>query len=178
MEETPLKNLRLLVPPEEIRSIVERVAESIREDYSGRRPVLVGVLKGAFVFLADLVRTVGLPVEIDFIQTESYGRRDVPSREVLVTKDVSTEIRGRDVLVVEDIIDTGNTVRKIMEHLRAKDPASLKVCALLLRGTPRIKVDYPGKTIGGGFVVGYGLDYKENYRSLRGIYIIDTGKEP
>ncbi len=167
------ERLRLLIPAREIRSIVERIAAEVRADYAGKEPVLVGVLKGAFVFLADLVRSLDMPVEIDFIQSESYGRRDVPAKDVLITKDVGIDLRGRHVIVVEDIIDTGNTVETVLRHLKAKGPASLRLCALILRGTPKVKVDYSGKTVGRGFLVGYGLDFKERHRNLDAIYVIE-----
>ncbi len=173
------KRLFLLIPPEEIHHLVERIAEEIRRDFEGKEPVFVGVLKGAFVFLSDLVRTLEIPLEIDFIQASSYGKRDVPSKDVVITRDITVDIKGRDVIVVEDIVDTGGTVRKVLEHLEKKEPSSLKLCSFLVRGEPGVRIDYCGKVIGGGFVVGYGLDYKERYRELKGVYIIekgDTGK--
>ncbi len=169
------ERLRLLIPAHEIRSIVKGIADEIRADYEGKEPVLVGVLKGAFIFLADLVRFLNIPLEIDFIQSESYGKRDLPTSEVKITKDLGLDVSGRHVIVVEDIIDTGNTAEALVSHVRSKGPLSLSLCALILRGRPGVKVDYSGKTVGSGFLVGYGLDYKEKYRALEDIYVIEKG---
>ncbi len=170
------EGLKPLYSPEEIRSTIGRLAGEIRADYASRTPVLVGVLKGAFVFLADLVRALEMPVEVDFIRLSSYGTRDVPTPKAAITKDIELSVEGRDVLVVEDIIDRGTTIEAVMDHLEGKNPATLRLCTLLLKeggGTGR-KIDYIGKEIGDGFVVGYGMDYKERYRELRALYTIDT----
>lgn len=167
--------LRLVISPGEIRAIVKRLAREIERDYADRTPVLVGVLKGSFVFLSDLARELSIPVEVDFIRTLCYGTRDVPSDEVCIMKDIEMDIEGRDVLIVEDIVDRGVTVNAVMEHLGKKNPATLRFCALLLKeGAGAFNIDYLGRTITGGFVVGYGMDYKERYRNLPGIYLIDT----
>jgi hypoxanthine phosphoribosyltransferase len=168
--------LKLIIPPEEIHLIVERLAKEIRHDYSAKNPVLIGVLKGAFVFMADLARALKIPVEMDFICAARYGTRERPTKVAKIIKDISTDIEGRDVIVIEDIIDRGQTMKALMEHLKVKRPASLRLCALILRGKKRdlgLKVDYLGTTVGEGFVVGYGLDYKEQYRHLPGLYIIE-----
>jgi hypoxanthine phosphoribosyltransferase len=170
--------LKLIIPPEEIRKIVERLAGEIRHDCSKKNPVLVGVLKGSFVFMADLVRALEMPVEVDFIRAIRYGIRDRPSKEARIIKDIETNIEGRDVIVVEDIIDGGVTMKALVEHLKAKRPASIKLCALLLRSTIRaeVKIDYLGTTVSEGFVVGYGLDLKEQYRHLPALYVIEDKK--
>jgi hypoxanthine phosphoribosyltransferase len=171
--------LKLIIPPEEIHRIVERLAGDIQNDYSSKKPVLVGVLKGSFVFMADLIRALDIPVEVDFIQAVRYGTRDKPSTEAKIIKDIETDIKGRAVIVVEDIIDGGVTMKALVKHLKAKQPATIKLCALLLRDmkrTAEVQVDYLGTTVGKGFVVGYGLDCKEHFRHLPGLYIIEDKK--
>jgi hypoxanthine phosphoribosyltransferase len=166
-------NLKLIIEPEEIRLMVKRIAEEIRTAYASRNPVLVGALKGAAIFLSDLVRAIGIPLEVDFIQTSSYGRRGSPSGDVLITRDTSTELKGRDVIIVEGIVDSGRTATAITGFLKKKGPASISLCTLLLRDDARtgnLNIDYVGKVIPGGFIVGYGMDYKEGYRWLDGIY--------
>jgi hypoxanthine phosphoribosyltransferase len=171
--------LKPIIPPEEVHLIVERLARDIQRDYSSKNPVLVGVLKGSFVFMADLIRALDIPVEVDFIHAVRYGTRDRPSTEAKIIKDIETDIKGREVIVVEDIIDGGVTMKALLKHLEAKQPASIKLCALLLRDTERsaeVKVDYLGTTVGKGFVVGYGLDCKEHFRHLPGLYVIEDKK--
>lgn len=168
--------LKLLIPPDEIDSIVDRVASEIRKDFAGKDPILLGVLKGAFVFLSDIVRALEMPFEVDFIQASCYGKRDSPSAEVLIKRDLTADIKGRDVIIVEGIIDRGHTARALTEYLKKKGPSSIKVCTFLLReggGGDGLKVDYVGKRIGDGFVIGYGMDYKEEYRGLAGLYIME-----
>jgi hypoxanthine phosphoribosyltransferase len=172
-------NLKQLFPPEEIHIMVNRLAHEIHRDFPSKNPVFIGALKGAFVFLADLVRAVKMPLEVDFIQTASYGKQHTPSQEVLITRDVSLDIRGRHVIIVEGIIDRGTTARAIKKHLEANAPASMSLCALLVRDghAKDIQVDYAGARIGEGFVVGYGMDYHEHYRALPGLYTV-TPDEP
>lgn len=165
--------LKLFLPPDEIRAIVQRLAGEIRNDYAAKDPVLIGVLKGASVFLSDLIREIDAPLEIDFLQTSSYGKRDTPSEKVVIATDLSTDIRGRDVIVVDGIIDRGNTVRVLLEHLRAKGPASVRICTLLVRDSHSgLSIDYAGATVKAGFVVGYGMDCREHYRNLPAIYFM------
>lgn len=168
-------NLTLLIPPGEIKSLVEKIAQGIRADYAAKRPVLIGVLKGAFVFISDLARAAGLPVEVDFVQAASYAGGSKARHEVLIINDITMDINGRDVIVVEGIIDSGRTVKALLEHFSAKAPASIRVCALLSRngGSSQVRIDYSGKGIDKGFVAGYGMDYKEKYRNLPGIYIVE-----
>ncbi|NIM01989.1 MAG: hypoxanthine phosphoribosyltransferase [Acidobacteria bacterium] len=153
---------------QEIRSTVCDLARRISQDYAGERPLLVGVLKGAFVFLADLVRELTIPAEIDFVRARSYGTESRSSGSVEITKDIEADLRDRHVIVVEDIADTGLTMDVVVERIKAGHPASVKRCALLVRegcATP----DYAGLNVGPGFVVGYGIDYAEEYRGLRDI---------
>ncbi len=171
-------NLKLIIEPEEIRLMVKRIAEEVRTAYASRNPVLVGTLKGAAIFLSDLVRAIGIPLEMNYIQTSSYGDPDTPSEDIIITRDASIELKGRDVIVVDSIVYRGKTARAVMGHLRTRGPASLGFCTLLLRdGTDDIDIDYVGRVIPEGFVVGYGMDYKEAYRWLDGIYLLTDGKD-
>lgn len=168
------ESLKLFIPPEEIQAMVRRLAAEIRADYSSKNPVLIGVLKGASVFLSDLVREITFPLEMDFVQTSSYGRRSTPAEKITVSRELSGDITGRDIIVVDGIIDRGRTVSALLEYLHAKGPASVRVCTLLLRDgkTHGFDIDYIGATIRDGFVVGYGMDYKEHYRNLPAIYFL------
>jgi hypoxanthine phosphoribosyltransferase len=152
----------------EIRETVRRMGREISDAYRGETPVLVGVLKGAFVFLADLVRELTVPFEVDFIRAKSYGSSTASSGHVQIVKDIETNVRDRHVLVVEDIADTGLTLNTVVTRIQAASPASIKRCALLVRsGSPA--PDFAGFTLAPGFVVGYGLDFAEQHRGLRDI---------
>jgi hypoxanthine phosphoribosyltransferase len=157
----------------EIALKVEQLGAQISADYQGRDLVLVAVLKGAFIFLADLVRQLTVPAQIDFLQAASYGGATRSSGKVELLKPIGIDIRGRDVLLVEDIVDTGLTVVRILDHLRSLAPRSLKLCALIdkrERRQAQVPIDYAGHTCEKGFLVGYGLDYAEDYRYLSGIF--------
>lgn len=169
------EKLKPFIKHTEVRRIVASIAAEIKDDYEGKNPVLLGVLKGAFVFMSDLVRALdGLPVEVDFIQAASYGERDEPEHEALIIRDLTTEIKGRHVIVVEGIIDRGRTMHAVFAHLLSKEPASLRLCTLLLRESHKTGtvIDYVGRRIGDGFVVGYGMDYKGRHRNLPGIHLL------
>ncbi|UCG38620.1 MAG: hypoxanthine phosphoribosyltransferase [bacterium] len=170
---------RLVLTPEQIREKVREMAGRISEDFSGQVPVVVGILKGAFVFLADLVREMTIPVEVDFAQISSYGNETKSTGRIKVMRDISTPLAGRHVLVVEDIIDTGHTLNHYMNELRQRGPASLRLAALINK-TERQEyapgVDYLGFTIPRGFLVGYGLDHAGMGRDLPGVYEV-TGAE-
>ena len=164
------------VTEEEIRDAVARIARAIEDDaprrHSAQPLLLVGALKGSFVFLADLLRELAVAAEVDFVRARSYGAGTSATGPVEITKDLETDVTGRDVIVVEDIAETGQTMRAICEHIAAGRPASLLTCALLVREGEREaddEPDYVGLRIGPGFVVGYGLDYAELYRGLRDI---------
>ncbi|MCA9297862.1 MAG: hypoxanthine phosphoribosyltransferase, partial [Phycisphaerales bacterium] len=152
--------------------ISQRISElgaQISEDLAGRAPLLVGVLKGAFVFMADLARAIDLPVEFDFMAVSSYGNATKSSGVVRIVKDLDLDLTGRDVLIVEDIIDSGLTLAYLRKNLMARNPASVEVCALLVReGLQKTDLDlrYVGFSIPPDFVVGYGLDVAEKYRNL------------
>ena len=164
-----LENERILFTQEQIRERISEMAGRITEDYSDRKPLLVGILKGAFMFLADLAREIKLPLEFDFMALSSYGSATKTSGVVRIMKDLDTDIVGRHVLLVEDIIDTGLTLNYLMHTLQARNPASLEVCALLDKEIPDkidIPIKYKGFSIPDVFVVGYGLDFAESYRNL------------
>ena len=153
---------------DEIRQVVKGLAIRIADDHREVIPLLVGILKGCFVFLADLVREMPIEVEVDFVRARSYGTGTESSGAVEITKDIETDLSGRHVVVVEDIQDTGLTMDVVVDRIRAGHPAAVRRCALLVRegSTPP---DYAGLTVGPGFVVGYGIDYAERYRGLRDI---------
>lgn len=156
-------------PEEEIAGAVRAIARRISDDYRGERPLLVGILKGSFVFLADLVRELGIPSEVDFVRARSYGKGTTSSGAVEITKDLETDLTGRHVIVVEDIADTGLTMEVVVDRIRAGHPASVARCALLVREDCTTEIEYQGLEVGRGFVVGYGIDYAERYRELRDI---------
>jgi hypoxanthine phosphoribosyltransferase len=154
---------------------VKRLAEAVRSDYRGQCPMLVGVLKGSFVFLADLVREVNMPLTVEFVQVQSY-RHTASTGKVRIFSGAPMPVHGRHLLVVEDIVDTGTTVAHLMEWLQKDGPASLRLCALLDKPSRRlvpVQVDYLGFTVPDGFVVGYGLDLDQQYRYLPGVYIAE-----
>jgi len=167
--------LKEIAGPERIAEVVGRLASEIDRDYEGRTPVLVGVLKSSFIFLSDLVRKMQTPVEIDFIRAGSYGTGCESSGEVCIKTDLEIDVQGRDVIVVEDIVDTGFTLMAVLGHIEKKCPASLKSCALLDKPSRRkvgCAADYVGMEVPDRFVVGYGLDCAERYRGLEGLYEI------
>jgi hypoxanthine phosphoribosyltransferase len=155
----------------QIRDAVRRVALELSQAYGHTCPVFVGVLKGSFVFLADLVRELTIPFEVDFVRARSYGAGTQSSGKVEILKEVETELKDRHVVVVEDIADTGLTLDAVLALIRSHQPASVKCCALLVREGCR-RPDFCGLSIGQGFVVGYGIDYAERYRGLREIYAL------
>lgn len=166
--------MKKLISRAAINQRVRELAREISLDYEGRNPVLVCVLKGAFVFLADLLREICVPVEIDFLSITSYNNRQ-SSGVVRLNGDLTINIEGRDVLVVEDIIDTGRTIGYILENLKTRKPRSLAICTLLDKKDRRVvevALDYVGFEIPSKFVVGYGLDYDNKYRNLKYIGVV------
>jgi len=159
----------VLVGAEELSQRVRELGEAISRDYAGRPLLLVGVLKGAVFFLSDLMRHVDIPVEVDFMAVASYGSATDSSGVVRILKDLDVAIEGRDVLIVEDIVDSGLTLQYLLRNLGSRNPASLEVCALLTKPDRR-KVDLPTRYVGfeipDRFVIGYGLDYAERHRNL------------
>jgi hypoxanthine phosphoribosyltransferase len=158
---------------EAIEALVDDTAQRISADYVGRQPVLIGVLKGAFIFLADLIRRLTIPVIVDFVGASSYGGQTVSSGRIRLTHAISVNVRDKDVLIVEDIVDTGLTMARLIEHLQTLGARSVKVCAMIDKRERRqaeVEVAYACFVAPEGFLVGYGLDYNEQYRALPGIY--------
>ncbi|ADC88856.1 hypoxanthine phosphoribosyltransferase [Thermocrinis albus DSM 14484] len=175
MEKTPSikgRPLKLLIPERKIKTRVRQLAKRIQRDMGG--PFLVvGLLKGSFIFVADLIRFMEIPVQVDFMWVSSYGSSQESEGNVRVIQDLSVDIKNRKVLLVDDILDTGYTLREIVELLRLREPADLKVCVLLDKKPRRkvhVDVDYVGFEVPDMFLVGYGLDWDEEGRNLRGIY--------
>ena len=167
--------MKLLLSEKEIQQKVRALARKISKDFSGREVLLIGVLKGAFIFMSDLARKMTTPVKMDFVRLASYGSETRSSGKVKITKDLETPLKGKDVLIVEDIIDTGITLNHLFRRFKARGPRSLKVVALLDKPARRkvdLRADYVGFQIEDHFVVGYGLDCAEEYRNLRGIYVL------
>jgi len=168
--------LQQLVPvltKEEIEKKITDIAEIISRDYAGKDLVLIGVLKGAFIFLSDLVRHLSIPAQIDFIRASSYGDTMSSSGTVTLTQPVRMDVRNKHLLLVEDIVDTGLTLSRMMDYFRSQGAASVKICAFIdkyERREANIPVDYTCHSTQEGFLVGYGLDYAENYRGLPGVY--------
>lgn len=165
----------ILIAKTDIEKRVRELADTISRDYEGRELILIGILKGAFVFMADLVRQLRIPCQVDFVRLASYGTGTVSTGNIAISKDIETSIEGRDVLVVEDIVDTGLTLSALVERLKKRDPRSLKVCVFLDKKDRRkvpFEAEYVGFNIPDRFVVGYGLDFNEMYRFLPDICVI------
>lgn len=154
---------------EKIQKRVQELGAEITRDYAGREPLFVGVLKGCFIFMADLVRACGLKCTVDFMVVSSYGSGTASTGAVKIEKDLSQNIEGRDVIIVEDILDSGNTLSYLTDYMKARKPASIRIVTLMDKPERRVadvKADYIGFTIPDAFVVGYGLDYDQRYRNL------------
>ena len=165
----------ILFSEEQLRQRVQELGAQITKDYAEKAPVLASVLRGSYIFMADLTRAIQLPIHVDFMAVSSYGSGTKSSGQVQITKDLSDDIEGRDLIIVEDILDSGNTLYYLMQILQARAPASIRLCTLLdkpERRTKPISADYSGFTIPDAFVVGYGLDYAEHYRNLPYIGIL------
>lgn len=168
--------LAVIFPRAEIDAAVVRLAREITRDYHDKNPVLLGVLQGSFIFMADLVRRLDFPLEVEFLRLASYGRGTKSSGRIRVVQGLRVPVRGRHVLVVEDIIDTGTTLAFLLDYLKKKRPASLKVCALTDKPSRRqvpVTIDYLGLTVPDKFVVGYGLDCAGKYRNLPDICCLE-----
>jgi hypoxanthine phosphoribosyltransferase len=173
----PREHLKVLLRKSQIRQKVRQLARQIEHDFHGEPLHLVCILKGACIFLADLLRELELPVSVDFIAVSSYGKGSLPSGEVRITKDLDHSIEGLNVIIVEDILDTGLTLNYLYRILQSRKPKALKIAALLDKPARRLKevpVDYVGFKIPDAFVVGYGLDYGERYRNLPDVCIVPT----
>lgn len=159
-----------------IQKRVQELAGQISGDYAGHELVVIGILKGAFIFMADLIREIRIPCNIDFVRVASYDASSESSGKVVMTKDIETSIKGRDILIVEDIVDTGFTLQYLVKWLKERNPNSLKICVFLDKRKRRkvsFEADYVGFTIDDGFVVGYGLDFNEQYRFFPDVYVIE-----
>jgi hypoxanthine phosphoribosyltransferase len=168
-------NLEIMLTAEQIQARIREMGAEMTRDYAGRKPLLLGVLKGATIFLGDLIRAIDLPVELDFMAVSSYGDGTETTGDVKINKDSDVAVRGRDLIVVEDIIDTGRTLSRLLELLHTRGATSIKLAALLDKPSRREKqvhVDYVGFTIPDKFVVGYGLDFAERYRNLPYIGVV------
>ena len=165
---------RLLISEDDLQTRIRALGEEITADYAGRAPLLVGVLKGAFMFMSDLSRAIDLPVEFDFMAVSSYGNSTRSSGVVRIVKDLDIDLADRDVIIVEDIIDSGLTLSYLRRNLLARNPASLEVCALLVRENHRVDeaiLRYEGFRVPSDFLVGYGLDVNERFRNLPDIRV-------
>lgn len=163
-----MENYRILLTPEQIQSRVKELGEQITKDYQGKEPVFIGMLKGAVYFFADLTKNVKLPLMIDFARLSSY-RNGTTSGKMEVIADITANIEGKDVIIVEDIVDSGKTLSYFIKLLQKKNPSSIKICAFIDKKERReveISADYVGFDIPCGFVIGYGLDYAEKYREF------------
>jgi hypoxanthine phosphoribosyltransferase len=166
----------VLFTQEEIKQTIIRLAIEIKKDYQGKHPLLICILKGSFIFLADLVRQLNMPLEVDFVKLSSYGSGTETSGNVKMIQGLNTPIKGKDILIVEDIIDTGITISSLLEHLKKDCPSSLKLCTLTDKPSRRkmpVTIDYIGFTVPDKFIVGYGIDWDEKFRYLPDIRFID-----
>lgn len=167
--------LEVLQTEEELKARVAALGARITADYAGKEPVIISVLRGSYIFMADLTRQIDLPCTVDFMSVSSYGGGTSTTGQVKILKDLSESIEGRDLLIVEDILDSGYTLYYLRDILRARKPASIRICTLLDKPERRVKdihADYVGFHIPNAFVVGYGLDYAERYRNLPYIGIL------
>lgn len=167
---------KVIITREEIAKKIDELAVEIRRDYKDKNPLLIGVLKGSFVFLSDLVRAMNIPVEVDFIRVSSYGACKETSGKIKLVQGLKIPIKGRHVLVIEDIVDGGLTVSFLLDYVKRRKPASLKLCTLFDKPSRRkveVPIDYRGFTIPDAFVVGYGLDYSEQYRYLPDLCVLE-----
>ena len=166
---------RVLISRAEIDQMCRRLGEQITHDYAGKEIILIGVLKGAFIFMSDLARTIGVPCRIDFMSVSSYGSGTRTSGVVRITKDLDTDITGKHIIVVEDIVDTGLTLRHLRELLSTRNPASIALCTAFDKPDRRkveIEVEYTGMQIPDEFIVGYGLDFDGKYRNLPDVSVL------
>lgn len=173
-----MDDCKVLIPEEDIQTKVNELARSISNDYEGQNPLLLTLLKGSFIFLADLVRCITIPHEVEFIKLSSYRNGLRRSREVKIIDRLRSDISGRDILIVDGIVDTGHTLCRLIETLADKGARSIKICTLLDKPCSRevsVPIDYVGFTIPDSFVIGYGLDYNERYRNLAYIATLPTG---
>lgn len=166
---------KVLIKKDEIEAMVKRLAETISNDYKGRQLVLIGVMKGCLIFLADLLRNISIPVEFGTITASSYGSGTTSSGQIKIVNDIDVEIKGKDLIIVEDLVDTGNTLVYLKNFLGLRNPRSIKICVAFDKPARRkklIEVDYKGMDVPDEFIVGYGLDFNEKYRNLPEICVL------
>ena len=166
---------KVLISRHEIQSKVKDLARQISSDYAGKEPVLIGILNGVVFFFADLVMSLSIPSKIDFIRASSYGSSKASSGMIKLVKDVEIPVKGQDLIVVDDIVDTGLTLNYLVKNLKSREPASVKICVLIDKTERReqeVTIDYRGFKVQEGFLVGYGLDYAEQYRYLPDICVL------
>jgi hypoxanthine phosphoribosyltransferase len=169
--------LKILIGKKRIANAVKRLAAEIKQDYQDKNPLLVGILKGSFIFMADLVRQMDFPLEIDFIRLASYGSGTRSSGQITLIHELPSRIQNRHVLIVEDIVESGLTTTFLSNYILQKGPASLKLCSLTSKSSLReasINIDYLGFTVPDLFIVGYGLDFNEKYRNLPDICVTES----
>lgn len=162
---------------EQLDEITSRIGKQISEDYKGKNLMLICVLKGSIMFMSDLMKKITIPCSIDFLAAESYGSSTKSSGEVKITKDISSDVRGYDIVIVEDILDSGRTLKKLIDFLKIKEPESVSICTLLDKPSRRVvdvEAKYVGSLVEDQFVVGYGLDYNQKYRNLPFIGILKS----
>lgn len=167
---------KILFPSSELGKRVSELGNNITDDYKGKEILLVSILRGGVIFLSDLIKEIDLPLSIDFMSISTYGINDEASGVVRITKDLEDSIEGKDVIIVEDIIDTGLTISYLLRNLKSRYPNSISICTLLNREVRRIidvDIKYVGFSIGEKYIVGYGLDYKQKFRNLESIYELD-----
>jgi hypoxanthine phosphoribosyltransferase len=165
-----------LITEDTLNAKIREMGEQISKDYKGKVPIFIGVLNGAFLFLADLIKNVYVNCEIDFFKLSSYGDEKISSGEVTLIKELNCDVNGRDIIIVEDIVDTGLSVKYIEGLFSKYTPSSMKVVSLLLKPESLkydVKIDYIGFEIPSRFVIGYGMDYSQKYRNLRSIYVLE-----
>jgi hypoxanthine phosphoribosyltransferase len=169
---------KVLVSKEQLQQRVRELGAEISRDYEGRELVLVGILKGGAVFMSDLMREITVPIGIDYMSVSSYGASSTSSGVITIKKDIDTDIRGKHVLLVEDLIDTGLTLQHLKQLFALREAASVRICTILSKPSRRlvdVPIDYSGIDIPDEFVVGYGLDYAEQFRNLPEVWIVETG---
>ncbi len=167
---------KVLISRDQIKQAITELAKKIKKDYKGKEPVLIGVLKGSSIFFADLIRELNMPLQIEFVRLSSYGSGTETSGKVKILHGLRTPIKGKDILVVEDIVDTGLSLEALVKYLKKRGPASIKICTLLDKPSRRkvpVKIDFLGFKIPDKFVVGYGIDWNEHFRYLPDIAVID-----
>jgi len=170
-------NIKKYISKKRISKRISQLAKKINKDYVGKKPIFIGILNGSFIFLADLVREINVECEIDFLKLSSYGDEKISSGEVKLLKELNCQIENRDIIIVEDIVDSGLSVKYIKDIIEAKNPASLKFISLLFKkniSNLNFKIDYIGFEIANKFVIGYGLDFAQSYRNLNAVYMLHS----